>query len=127
MPEAIKISTSKYTKQGKVDIDGKIWSVTLPGAGTELKLSQAQRRIRVLDKKIESGDVTEEDLDRYDAYEKTVYDVFLNMFRDSTKDNSEVTKWVNETPLAIILLAFEEIKNRANGEPNGQEDPPESS
>lgn len=127
MPEPVKISTSKYTKQGKVDIDGKLWSVNLPGAGTELKLSQAQRRLTVLNKKVEAGDATEEDLDRYDAYEKTIYDVFFNMFKDSTGDNSEVKAWIEETPMAIIMLSFEEIKGKANGEDSGQETTPEAS
>lgn len=127
MAEPVKISTNKYTKQGKVDIDGKIWSVNLPGAGTELKLSQAQRRLKVLDKKVEAGDATEEDLDRYDGYEKTIYDVFFNMFKDSTDDNSEVKAWIEETPMAIIMLAFEEIKGKANGKDSGQEDATESS
>lgn len=115
MAEPVKISTNKYTKQGKVDIDGKIWSVKLPGAGTELKMSQAQRRLTVLQNKVDAGNATEEDLDRYDAYEKTIYDVFFNMFIDDTKDNSEVKAWINETPMAIIMMAFEDIKESANG------------
>lgn len=129
MPKAepVIISTDKYTKQGKVQVDGKIWSVKLPGAGTELKLNQAMRRIKVLDKKIETGDVTEEDLDRYDVYEKLMYDVFLGLFKDSTENNSEVQTWVNETPMAIIMMAFEEIKNQANGGDDAKENTPESS
>lgn len=127
MAEPVKISTSKYTKSGKVDIDGKIWAVKLPGAGTELKLSQAQRRLTVLQQKVESGKATEEDLDRYDAYEQTIYDVFFNMFTDNTKDNSEVKAWINETPMAIIMMAFEDIKNSANGEDGGKETTPEVS
>lgn len=126
MAEPVKITTSKYNKSGKVDIDGKIWSVKLPGAGTELRLSQAQRRLKVLDKLVESGNATEEDLDRYDAYEKTIYNIFFNMFRDSTDDNSEVKEWVEETPLAIIMLSFEDIKSQANGEEDGSTKPPAS-
>lgn len=111
MAEAIKINTGKYKKSGHVEVDGMLWEVNLPGAATEMKLMQAQRRLQVLDKKIEAGEATEEDLDRYDAYETTVYGVFRTMFKDSTKDNSEVNKWIDETPLAFIVTAFEEIKN----------------
>lgn len=114
MPEPIKISTSKYSKEGKVDIDGNIWHVKLPGAGTELALNQAKRRLTVLDKKLEDGTATEEDLDRYDKYEKTIYDTFSGIFRDSTKDNSDVKSWINDTPLAVILLALEDIKEQAS-------------
>lgn len=116
MAEPISISTNKYKKQGKVEIDGNVWEVKLPGAGTELRLSQAQRRIKLLEKKVENGTATEEDLDKYDKYEELVYDTFKTMFRDNTKDNSQVNKWIEETPLMFIMMAFEEIKKSAQGE-----------
>lgn len=128
MAEPIKINTSKYNKQGKVEIDGHIWTVSLPGAGTELRLSQAFRssklygtRMGFLDKKIENGTITEEELDKYETYskeyelsERTIFDFFQGMFKDETPDNSEVKKWIEETPTAIIQLAFEDIKKSAN-------------
>ena len=43
MAEPVKISTSKHIKEGKVDIDGHIWTVKLPGAKTELRMSQVFR------------------------------------------------------------------------------------
>jgi hypothetical protein len=130
MAEPIKISTSKYTKQGKVDIDGNIWDVVLPGAGTELRFSQASRackssaaRIELLDKKIDNGSITDKELDQYDEYvnkyednERVIYGIFQNTFRDGTKDNSDVKKWVNDTPTAIIMLAFEDVKHQSNSE-----------
>lgn len=128
MAEPIKISTSKYTKSGKVDVDGHIWSVNLPGAGTEMRFSQASRacksaeaRLGLIDKKIDAGTVTEAELDSYDEHakryednERIIYDVFMAVFKDDTKDNSEVKKWMNDTPTAIIMLAFEDIKGQAN-------------
>ncbi len=113
--EPIKINTGKYNKQGKVDVDGKIWSVKLPGAGTEMRLSQAQRRLTMLDQKVENKTATEEDLDKYDSYELVVYETFKSMFKDNTKNNSEVSKWVEETPLAIMVQVFEDLKEQANG------------
>jgi|VirMetMinimDraft_7_1064189.scaffolds.fasta_scaffold06105_4 ASC-1-like (ASCH) protein len=113
--EPIKINTGKYNKQGKVDVDGKIWTVKLPGAGTEMRLSQAQRRLTMLDQKVENKTATEEDLDKYDSYELVVYETFKSMFKDNTKNNSEVSKWVEETPLAIMVQVFEDLKEQANG------------
>ena len=110
--EPIKINTGKYNKQGKVDVDGKIWTVKLPGAGTEMRLSQAQRRLTMLDQKVENKTATEEDLD---SYELVVYETFKSMFKDNTKNNSEVSKWVEETPLAIMVQVFEDLKEQANG------------
>jgi len=135
MPQPLKITTSKYNKQGKVDVDGKIWSITLPGVGSELRLSQAFRnsklygaRISNIDKKIEAGKVTDQELDQYEQYckdyeksEQVILEVFTNMFRDDTEDNSEVKNWVQETPTAIIQLAFEAIKEQANGQPEAEE------
>ncbi len=129
--EPIKINTGKYNKQGKVDVDGKIWSVKLPGAGSELRLSQAQRtsklyatRIELIEEKIENKTATEEDLDKYEEYsekfqenDKLIYESFGSIFNDGTKDNSEVKKWLNETPMIVILMSFEDIKKQANPEP----------
>lgn len=129
MTEPIKISTSKYTKQGKVDVDGNIWNIVLPGAGTELRFSQASRacklcqaRLDLLDKKIESNTATEEDLDNYEIYskkyednEQIVYSVFQNTFKDNTKNNTDVKKWIDETPAPIIIRAFEDVKGQTDG------------
>lgn len=115
MSEAIKISTGKYKKEGKVEVDGQLWTVKLPGAATELRLNQAQRRLTVLDKKVQDGTITEPELDRYDEYEATVYGTFRSIFQDSTEDNAEVNKWIDETPLGIIVMALEDIKKQANG------------
>ena len=116
MPDIKKIDTSKYTKEGKVEVDGKIWSVVLPGAGTELKLSKAIRRQEFLAKKLEKGDATEADLDKLDEIEDFIMSVYTGLFKDDTADNSDVTEWMNSTPLAIIVQAFEDIKEQANGE-----------
>lgn len=130
MAEPIKISTSKYNKQGKVNIDGHIWDIVLPGAGTELRFSQASRackvqgaRIELLGNKIDNGTITEAELDTYEEAsskfeenEKLILDIFRKTFRDQTEDNSEVDKWINDTPTSIILLSFEDVKRQANSE-----------
>lgn len=113
--QAIKISTGKYTKEGKVDIDGNIWTIKLPGAGTEMKLSQAQRRLKLLDKKIEADTADEDDLDKYDKFEKVIFDTFKDMFRDGTPENAKVKEWVEDTPIAIIAQIFEDVKEAADG------------
>lgn len=129
MPDPIKISSDKYNKKGKVDIDGKIWSVKLPGARTEMVLSQAFRasklhgaRIDLIDKKITTETATEADLEKYEeacekytASETSIYNFLAGMFKDETPDNSEVKKWLDETPTAVVMMAFEDIKNNANG------------
>lgn len=128
MAEPLKINTGKYIKNGKVEIDGHVWSVKMPGAGTELRYSQAERasklygaRLELLNKKIDAGTITESELDSYEEYskkyeenERVIYDVFKSVFQDNTKDNSEVSKWLDETSLSLIILAFEEISQSAD-------------
>lgn len=128
MPEPIKINTGKYINQGQVEIDGKLWSISLPGAGTELRFSQASRasklygaRIAILDKKIDAGTITEQELNQYEEYsakyeenEQIIYNVFQSTFKDGTDDNADVIKWIDETPTAIIIMAFEDVKNAAS-------------
>jgi hypothetical protein len=109
-----KIDTTKYTTEGKVEVDGNVWTVKLPGAGTELQLSKNKRRQDFIGKKIEKGTATEEDLDRFDEIEQFFYDFFRNLFQDGTESNSAVHEWVDSTPMAVILQAFEDIKEQAN-------------
>lgn len=115
MAEPIKINTSQYTREGKVDIDGNIWSIRLPGAASDLRMSQQQRRLKVLEKKVESGDATDEDLDRCDRIELELYDDLKKIFNDGTKDNASVIKWMDGTPLAVIIKVIEDIKEQADG------------
>lgn len=126
MTEPLKISTSKYTKTGKVDIDGNIWDIHIPGAGTELRFSQASRacklyqaRIELLDKKIDEKTATEEDLNLYEDYckkyednEGIIFDIFSSVFTDG-KDNKSVRKWIDETPTVVIIQAFEDARGQA--------------
>lgn len=145
MSEPIKISTQKYIKNGKVNIDGHVWEAVVPGAGTELRFSQASRasklweaRMNLLNKKIEAGTVTEEELDRYEEYktkyeqnERDMYDIFTSTFRDDTPDNSEVKKWIDETPSIALMLAFDEFTKQANSDEkeekaDGAEEKPEA-
>lgn len=118
MAEVKKIDTSKYKQEGKIQIDDMIWSVALPGAGVEMKMSKVQRRLKWLDKKIEADDYTEADIDKYDELEDWIYNLFKTMFKDDTKDNSQVNKWIEETPLGKIIAIFEDIKEQAkDGDP----------
>lgn len=124
MAAPIRVSTDKYTKSGQIDIDGNIWNVKLPGAGTELRMGQVQReakaceaRIKILESKIDDGKASDEEIDRYEelcakslALQKESMAVFLTVFNDGTKENNAVKKWLDETPTAIQFMVFEDVK-----------------
>ena len=134
MADPIKISTKKYTKQGKVDVDGNIWEVKLPGAATELRLSQAFRgsklwaaRMSKLDEKIDSGKISDSELDSYEEYkekyeenERIVFEFFSDMFQDGTEDNVSVKAWIDATPTSVIQAVFEDMKEQVDNTPKGQ-------
>lgn len=134
MAEPIKISTKKYTKQGKVDVDGNIWEVKLPGAATELRLSQAFRgsklwaaRMSKLDEKIDSGKISDSELDSYEEYkekyeenERIVFEFFSDMFQDGTEVNVSVKAWIDATPTSVIQAVFEDMKEQVDNTPKGQ-------
>lgn len=113
---AIRIDTSKYMGERRVFIDDKDWLIKVPGIGTEFKVNQAQRRIKLLDKKIADGTATEADYDQYDQLEKNSIAMFYDMFSDGTEDNASVKQWVNATSMSVLLMVFEDIqKQSANG------------
>lgn len=114
MSEVKTIDTKQYIKEGKVSVDGQLWEVKLPGAGTELRMGKVKRRIDLLSKKVDNGTATEEELDRLDNFEDEMFGFFKGIFKDATKDNSEVEKWVEETPTAFIMQAIEDIREQAN-------------
>lgn len=112
--EIRRVDTSKYTKEGKVEVDGNIWTVKIPGAGTEMKMSKYQRREKFLKSKLDNGTASEADLDTYDEIEEFFYDFFKNIFQDGTPENTSVHEWVEATPLSVIAQAFEDIKEQAS-------------
>ena len=109
----VSIDTSIYIRTGKVKIDGMLWSVKLPGARTDMKMSRLQRRLKRLDKKIEDETAEDNEYDEYDKAEAWYYDVLRNIFQDGTKSNSQVHKWVDETPMFMIIAAFEDLKKQS--------------
>lgn len=114
MPKpAININTKDYLGETRVIVNGNDWEIKLPGAGTELRLSQSQRRIKLLDKKMNDDTATEADYDLYDKLENQSIAIFTDMFRDGTDSNQSVKDWVEATPLAVIMASFEDIKEQA--------------
>lgn len=114
MSEIKIIDTSKYTRSGKVQVDGMTWDVVLPGAGKELEYSKMMRRANFLQKKVDNGTAEEADLDRLDELELKSIDYFASIFKDATKDNSEVKQWINDTPMGIIIQSLEDVKSQVN-------------
>lgn len=110
----LKLDTSKTKKRGFVEVDGMVWEIVLPGSGAELELSRAQRRLKLLDRKIDDGSATEADYDKYDELESYIVTFMKSMFKDKTKDNSEVNKWVDETSVYDMYVYFKGIQDQAN-------------
>jgi hypothetical protein len=107
-----EIKTGNYLKQRKILIDGNEWTMTAPGAGDELALGQARRRVELIQKKVDGGTAVEADYDMYDRLEDKMFNTFSRMFKDTTEDNSQVTSWLNATPMVVIYAIMEDIKKQ---------------
>lgn len=109
----IEINTENYVKPKNILIDGKSWTMTAPGAGDEMALSQATRRIQQIENKIKSSTATDSDYDLYDAMEAKIYNLFQKIFRDTTEDNSEVKSWLENTPMSVVEAVIKEVKRQS--------------
>lgn len=122
----LEIKTDKYIKVKKILVDGNEWTMKVPGAGDELAMSQATRRIKQLDAKIEAKTATDADYDKYDQLENDILERFTNMFQDGTPENNQVKAWLSATPMVVVQMAIEDIKKQADAkkalEADGQPD-----
>jgi hypothetical protein len=112
--EVKKITTTQYATAGKVDIDGNIWDVIVPGAGTELKMSKYQRQIKLIQKKLDNDTATEEDIEKYDQMEEWFFEFFKSIFSDGTPENKSVKEWIDRTPTAVIFKVVEDLLKQAD-------------
>lgn len=118
-----EIRTSDYVKVKTISIDGNIWTMKSLGAGEDLALSQSQRRLKQLQKKIDNDTATDEEYKQYDKLEQRLYDVFSKIFKDETEDNSQVKEWIENTPLDSITAIFQDINEQAKQNETGKELP----
>lgn len=112
----VRANSSNIRKSTKVEIDGKVWTLKLPSAAQELEITRVQRNIATLQKKLDSDNYTEEDVERLNNYDQFIFDRFKAMFRDSTEDNTEVEAWFDNEPLYVIIATIEDIKRQALGD-----------
>jgi hypothetical protein len=108
-----EIQTKSYVQEKTILIDGKTWTMKPLGAGDELAMSQMQRRASSIQKKVDTGEATDEDLDKLEVYETRVMQVFEGIFKDGSEDNSEVREWITNTPFSVIQAVIEEITKQS--------------
>lgn len=92
------INTKDFIKSKKVSIDGMDWEFTAPGAGTSLKLMKLNGI---------GADASQEEISKAT---QALFEAFTSMFKDRTKNNSQVKKWLNDTPLETISLVVAEVQ-----------------
>ena len=97
---SVSINTKDFVKTKKVQIDGMDWEFVAPGAGLSLELSRLAREI------------TEKDAttDEQTKMIETMFEYYGSIFRDKTKNNTQVKKWLRETPIETIGLVVAEIQ-----------------
>lgn len=100
---SVTITTKDFVKAKKVQIDGMDWEYTAPGAGLSLELSKLARAVTA------ENSTTEEQTEMLEK----MFEYYGSIFKDSTKDNSQVNKWLRETPIETIGLVVAEINKQS--------------
>lgn len=100
---SISITTKDFVKSKKVLIDDMEWEFIAPGAGLSLELSKLAREIS-------SKEATQEEQNNMI---ETMFEYYRSIFKDATKDNSQVDKWLRETPIETIGLVVAEINKQS--------------
>ena len=109
-----------------VKIDDMSIIFTPLGAGSDLSLSQKQRRSEFLTKKIEALQnnakteeefaVVEKAIAEIEQIDKEVEQVIRKMFKGADGDEDKVEKWLNETSIYALLSYIEEIGKQTKDE-----------
>jgi len=108
-----EIKTSNYIKIKTILIDGNTWTMKAPGAGDELSFSQSNRRLQLIQRKIENNTATDIDYDTCDKLENNIFNYLIEMFNDGTAENNQVKQWISNTPTFAIYNIIEDIKRQS--------------
>ena len=99
---SITIATKDFIKTKSVQIDGMDWEFISPGAGLSLELSRLAREINGKEASVEEQTKMIE----------TMFEYYGSIFRDKTKTNSQVKKWLRDTPIDTISFVVAEIQKQ---------------
>lgn len=100
---SITISTKNFVKTKLIKIDGMDWEYTAPGAGLSLELSRLAREVT------DNKDTTPAEQTKM---VETMFEYYGSLFRDKTKDNSQVTKWLRNTPIEALPAIVADINRQ---------------
>lgn len=107
---SISVNTKDFVKSIEVTIDDdKVWQFHQPGAGIMLDISKSFRKAKELQGKTE---LTEEEQMKMTELNEKFFNLYASMFTDGTKNNSQVTKWLNETSLETVIAMVEYIQSQ---------------
>lgn len=119
-----QIQSKKSALNVKIDDMSVIF--TPLGAGSDLSLSQKQRRSEFLTKKIEALQnnakteeefaVVEKAIAEIEQIDKEVEQAIRKMFKGAVGDEKKVEKWLNETSIYALLSYIEEIGKQTKDE-----------
>lgn len=107
---SLTISTKDYIEGKKFEIDGMTWEYVVPGAGITLDLSRAARKSTELDKKVADNTATPAEQAEHARLIEVVLNFYESMFRDGTKNNTQVKKWIQTTPANVIAAIVADVQ-----------------
>lgn len=115
-------------KSYNVKIDESLAVVFTPlMAGTDLLLSQKQRKAQFLEKKIsalqdaakteQDFDNIEKSMDEMNKIEADVDEIIRGMFKPLEGNGTELNEWLKSMSLSELIVAVQEIGEQVNGKP----------
>jgi hypothetical protein len=104
----LEIRTGELKTRKKVLIDGQEYIVRKLGAGEELSLSQAMRRLEKLSKIEEAGTITEEESDEALRLAESTFNILAGTFNDGG-DGSKSKALINQLSEAELKEVYDTI------------------
>ena len=121
-----EIKQKKKSYNVKID-DNLSVSFTPLMAGTDLLLSQKQRKAQFLEKKIaalqdaakteQDFDNVEKSMDEMNKLEADVDEIIRGMFKPHDGNEKELNEWLKSMSLSELIVAVQEIGEQVNGKP----------
>ena len=121
-----EIKQKKKSYNVKID-DNLSVAFTPLMAGTDLLLSQKQRKAQFLEKKInalqdaakteQDFDNIEKSMDEMNKLEADVDEIIRGMFKPLDGNEKELNEWLKSMSLSELIVAVQEIGEQVNGKP----------
>lgn len=117
-----EINSKEFSKKVHVKVDGIPMEFKAVGAGSELAQQQRERRINFLQKKVDAGTITEDELTLLEKLEEQTLTIFSDMLGAVDGNEKDIERWIYDTPTNNIIATFNNLKEMMEKEDGATEE-----